>query len=174
MPYKAKDPVERFWKHVNKTNTCWIWTGERMKEKPIHIRKGIKQLPYGIFYLINPAKNNKMKQVKAHRYSWEIHKGPIPEGLFVLHKCDNPPCINPSHLFLGTNLDNIKDMVAKGRNKGAKGTRNCKAKLTEDQVREIREACRQGATDATIASQYNVSAGAVWFIRYNVTWQHVK
>lgn len=75
---------------------CWIWTG--------HIRTN----GYG-------AMSIKSKLQYAHRISWELHNGPIPEGLFVLHKCDNPPCVNPDHLFIGTQKDNLQDAFKKGR-----------------------------------------------------------
>lgn len=89
----------RFWKHVNKRvsdNGCWIFEGLRHEDG------------YGKVF-------SGSKYVGAHRYSWMYHKGGIPDGLSVLHKCDNPPCVNPDHLFLGTQLDNILDMRRKGR-----------------------------------------------------------
>lgn len=92
---------ERFWRYVKKTKKCWLWIGTR--QKPGYGRLG---LPGG-------------KRVEyAHRLSWIIHKGPIPVGLKVLHTCDNPPCVRPSHLFLGTHEDNVADMWAKGRQRG--------------------------------------------------------
>lgn len=91
-----KTPEQRYFENVEIKEGCWGWRAATN-------RKG-----YGRFY-------SKHTQ-SAHRFSWIIHKGKIPDGLFVLHKCDNPPCTNPEHLFLGTNLDNIRDMIAKGRN----------------------------------------------------------
>ena len=91
--------TERFWENVSKTETCWVWIGHR------------KETNYGV---ISEGKR-KGRPKSAHRYSWEIHNGPIPEGLCVLHRCDNPPCVNPEHLFLGTLADNAQDMLAKGR-----------------------------------------------------------
>lgn len=87
---------ERFWKYVEKQEGCWIW-------------KACKHNGYGTFK-VNGT------QMFAHRYSYELHKGSIPEGMFVCHTCDNPECTNPNHLFLGTPWDNVQDMLQKGRN----------------------------------------------------------
>lgn len=96
---------ERFFKWVKKTDGgCWLWIGSTNKVKP---GSGAGQIR------IKGRKN----PVLAHRISWEIHKGPIPEGMNVCHSCDNPPCVNPDHLFLGSQSDNLKDMFAKGRNR---------------------------------------------------------
>ena len=91
---------ERFWPNVEKSpNGCWLWTGAKK-------RTG---LPYGIIWVTNSPK-------VSHRISWILHKGEIPKGLCVLHKCDTPPCVNPDHLFLGTRVENNLDCIAKGRN----------------------------------------------------------
>jgi hypothetical protein len=118
---KNVPPIKRFWMQVQKTKSCWLWIGN----------KGIGG--YGRI-VVNGSK------VKAHRYSWEIHNGAIPSGLFVCHHCDNPSCVNPDHLFVGTNTDNRKDSVSKNRhNSGYYAGESCHfAKLTESQVLEIR------------------------------------
>jgi hypothetical protein len=82
----------RFWSHVLESPACWIWTGN-----------------------IGPNGYGRFGQRYAHRLSYEWMRGPIPEGMFVLHHCDNPPCVRPDHLFLGTAADNSHDMVRKGR-----------------------------------------------------------
>ena len=94
-------PEERFWAKLKTSDDCWEWQGARNN-------KG-----YGILMLKEPGKKHVART--THRFSWELHNGPIPNGLWVLHRCDNPPCANPAHLFLGDNADNIRDMWAKGR-----------------------------------------------------------
>jgi hypothetical protein len=98
MAKSQRTPEERFWSKVQKTETCWLWMGAR------HPHGG-----YGQF--VGPP----IKELRAHRYSWVLAYGPIPDGLLVCHRCDNPPCVRPDHLFLGTHLDNALDMMAKGR-----------------------------------------------------------
>lgn len=88
------DPVANFWAKVIKTDSCWGWTASGQRYGKLRVS--------GVY-------------VNAHRFSWELHNGPIPEGMFVLHHCDNPPCTNPEHLYLGTNSDNMVDMVRRGR-----------------------------------------------------------
>jgi hypothetical protein len=90
----------RFWAHVDKTGECWVWTGAR------------NAAGYGDFH-----RGGGMNHVFAHRYSWELVHGSLPEGRLVLHHCDNPPCVNPKHLFDGTHADNTRDMIRKGRDR---------------------------------------------------------
>lgn len=137
-------PVEkRFWPKVDKTDghgpagDCWIWTAST------------DIYGYGI---VGVGGRNK----GAHRASWEIHNGPIPEGLKVLHHCDNPPCVRPNHLFLGTQKDNMDDMNAKGRR--GKGP----AKLTVAQALEIRQLYATGKFSCyRLSLRYGVCRSAV-------------
>ena len=140
---------ERFFAKVNKTETCWLWTASKH--------------PKGYGHFGGP-------QLRAHRMSWVIHHGSIPEGLQVLHKCDNPSCVNPKHLFLGTNLDNMRDCAKKGRRIN-RGTKNPRAKITEDDVRSIRADERR---QVDIAKQYGLAQTTVSDIKLKNLWPHIK
>lgn len=133
--------AERFWRFVNKTETCWLWTGAHSN--------------YG---LLN--ERGRTKTLIASRVSWEIHNGPIPDGLYVLHDCpggDNPLCVNPAHLWLGTAADNSHDMMAKGRNADRSGEHNGQAKLTWEKVNLIRAKFdNDGVSVKELASEFQV------------------
>jgi hypothetical protein len=105
----------QFWERVQKTETCWIWTGSLFTATTWYGNYGLKppeDTPrYGGFFYQG-------KLWRAHRLSWVIHNGAIPPGKFVLHHCDNPPCVRPDHLFLGTHKDNIHDSIKKNRHGG--------------------------------------------------------
>lgn len=119
----TKQPVpleKRFWSKVKKGAGCWEWTGS------------VNGGGYGLIFV--RASENARRV--AHGLAWEITNGPVPEGMFVLHKCDNPPCVRPDHLFLGTHQDNMNDAASKGRMSNNK--------LTDDDVRRIREAHQYG------------------------------
>lgn len=113
------------------------------------------------------------KSIKAHRFSWELHNGPIPDGLKVLHKCDVRHCVNPDHLFLGTIKDNVDDMIQKGRKVILKGQDNPRAKLTNNQVLQIKEELKTEKRHADIAKEYGVSKSLVGMIHQNLIWRHV-
>ena len=152
---------DRFWSKVNKTTSCWIWTGS----KQLH-----RKYDAGYGYFSTAA-----KVVYAHRYSWELHFKSIPKGICVLHKCDNTLCVNPSHLFLGTHLDNSKDKYAKKRE--ARGETHGLAKLTEADVLRIRaaHAARKGRCyGATMfAKEFGVDRLTINSIVMRKTWTHI-
>ena len=128
---------------------CQIWTGAATKRG------------YGIL------RTNKINSY-VHRLSYQLHKGVIPDSLLVCHKCDIPSCINPDHLFLGTNLDNSRDMVSKGR--GMRGESHTSAKLTPDDILKIRNDSR---IDRLIASDFGVSIGRISEIQSKKSWKHL-
>ncbi len=110
------------------------------------------------------------KPRKAHRLSWEAHYGPVPDGQLVCHKCDVPSCINPLHLWLGTNDDNMADMARKGRVVAARGEQNKRSKLTAEQVVAIRIAA---GSQREIARQYGISQPQVGHIKRGQQWRHL-
>jgi hypothetical protein len=154
--------MERFWNKVDKTSGCWIWTGAKSK-------KG-----YGRFKF-------RGKLVSPHRFSWELRNGPIPKGegfhgTCVCHKCDNPRCVNPDHLFLGTHKDNMRDAIAKGRIVlgGARGERIGVSKLTDEKVKEIRNLYKSGEYALRkLAEMYSVGYSTIRDIVVGKSWKHV-
>jgi len=107
----------------------------------------------------------------GHRFAYKTLVGDIPKGLHVLHKCDNPPCINPKHLFLGTDADNSRDKIKKGRMGDRKGIANANAKLTEKDVKRIR-ALRGTMSQRAIAKEYNISKSHVFYVQC-IGWKQV-
>lgn len=106
----------------------------------------------------------------AHRVSYELYKGPIPKSMVILHSCDNRKCVNPNHLFLGTNQDNVRDMVSKGRQ--AKGKLIPQSKLDESQVQQIRALLFKGVKQEEIARLFNVGQSNISYIKTK-TWKHI-
>lgn len=136
---------------VNPENGCWEWS--RCRNKMGYGRLGISQ-----------------RTMLAHRYVWTWLFGPIPDGLNVLHKCDNPPCIRPDHLFLGTHADNVADMCSKGRQVAVKGEAVGTARLMQAQVNEIRQQVNH-LSDCELARRYRVHSNTIRYIRIGQTWK---
>lgn len=113
------------------------------------------------------------KKTLAHRFAWELWKGPIPAGMWVLHKCDNPPCCNIDHLFLGTCQDNTDDRINKGRDANRSGQNNGRALLNEDDVRKIHTLLREGLTSVEVASRYSVTADTIRSLKSGFSWKHI-
>jgi hypothetical protein len=138
---------ERFdQKYVVRESGCWEWVAAVRSR-------------YGVIVV------GSSRTAKAHRVSWEIHRGPIPAGLKVLHVCDNPPCVNPDHLFLGTQADNLRDMVQKGRARG--NPIGPVGRFTDEQVNQIRSEYRRNSRETgtrALAKRYGVSHAMIWKI----------
>lgn len=143
-----------FWERVDKRSSvrgCWLWTGGQTKG-------------YGAFGYRNG-------NGYAHRFSYELTYGPIPPGKMIGHHCDTPLCVNPDHLFVCTAAENTADMLRKERQ--ARGERAGSAKITENDVREIRSLHRDGISDRSIANRFAISASNVNMIVGRRTWKHI-
>lgn len=158
-----KKYVSRFWSKVRKTSSCWIWT------RGCNGGAGYR---YGVCYV--------PQRKLAHRYSLELYLGrPLLDGECALHRCDNPKCVNPNHLFLGTQADNVRDMSKKGRNRGnpnaspPSGERNPNAKLCASDVRRIRKLSRLGYTATALSKMFCVSNVNIGSVLSYKTWKHV-
>lgn len=159
-------PVERFWFKVLKSDSCWVWQGGRN---------------WGGYGLVAPSKGH---STSAHRFAWELTYGNIPDGLNVCHHCDNPPCVRPDHLFLGTDADNMQDAQRKGRMPIGKprvrrgrvcGEAHWRAtKLTDQLVRDIRAeyAARLGSMQ-DLSRIYGVDIAHIHRIIHRQVWRHV-
>ena len=155
---KREELAARFWSYVDMSGECWVWTGARNS-------KGYGR-DYGRFGVSG-------RMILAHRVAWELADGPVPAGMFVLHRCDNPPCVRRTHLFLGTNRDNALDREAKCRGASTKGEQNGRAALTADKVREIRKLCQAGVLQNDLATRFGVSHRQISYIISGTRWKHI-
>jgi hypothetical protein len=145
---------QRFWASVRKGDGCWNWQSSKDQDG------------YGIF----KAEHDGVMYHRAHRYSFALHHGPITEGLYCCHSCDNPSCVRPDHLFAGTPLANQRDKIAKGRSNTAFGERRPEAILTEAQAKDILQDPRP---HSVIASQYGVHVQTISSLKTRVSWKHL-
>lgn len=150
-------PADRFWAKVDRRgpDECWPWTA------------AVNEHGYGVF---NPDGRHSGPTTKAHRFSLAL-TGIAPGALVVRHSCDNPPCVNPAHLSVGTKADNSADMVARGRS--PRGSRSGASKLTERQVAEIRARHATGELHRVLAADYGVTRPTITDIVNGKTWRHV-
>lgn len=147
--------AKRFWEKVDTSagpHGCWPWTGGR------------KKTGYGLFW-VETGMN------AAHRVAWSLKHGPVPSGKWVLHSCDNPPCCNDAHLFLGTHIVNMKDKAKKGR--APRGEHNANSKLTVEAVQKIRRLTQDGLSRRKIAVQVGIDESTVSRIARGKTWKHL-
>lgn len=142
---------ERFWSKVQKTDTCWLWSSHRNKHG------------YGSFWYADTM-------AKAHRVAYVLAYGPIPEGLCVLHQCDVTSCVNPSHLFLGTQAENVADRQRKGRQARLKGEASGPCKITTETARKILHGT---GLHQDIADAHGVSRALVSAIKNRRVWRHI-
>jgi len=159
-----EEAIRRFWSYVDKTDPsgCWVWIGALHSDG------------YGKLWWEG------RHSYIAHRAAYEISLGDIPEGMCVCHKCDNPPCVNPDHLFLATHKDNMRDMVTKGRARGGspkgtfEGERNPGVKISTEAVLAIRLLYEQGYSVAEISRRFaSVSYSNIWLIVKRKAWTHI-
>ena len=145
----------RFWTKVDKSGECWIWKGCIGKE-----------WGYG-------SLGRHKRTWLAHRWAWTLTYGAIPTGKLICHHCDNPPCVNPEHLFIGTDKDNANDRDQKGRHGKALGEKNPHAKLSANKIRSIRKLCADGLSQSKVAKLFGVTQGSIHLIVSRKQWRHI-
>lgn len=165
-PYYTPSFISRFWRYVDRSGDCWLWT------------KGKTTDGYGVIAIL---KGDIWSKRYAHRVSYELTYGIIPDEFFVCHRCDNPTCVRPDHLFLGTAKDNSRDMSSKGRSHAqakpeslARGEHNGSSVLTDAQVREIRAKYTHRYGSVThLSREYGVSLVTIRIIVTRKGWKHI-
>lgn len=145
---RIKEAKESFEKFVEKNSGCWKWKGSSSGKK----------FNYGKITFHG-------KSYSAHRLSYEIYIGKIPDGMLVMHKCDNPECTNPDHLILGTHVDNKRDQIKKGR--------ASMEKLNEEKVYEIKRKLENNVLHGSISEEYGISRTTIWSIQTGRTWKNI-
>lgn len=156
---KFLTPEERFWEKVDKRgdDECWPWMAS------------CSAFGHGQFTSFYPL----YKERLSHRIAWVMVNGPIPKGLCALHECDNPPCCNPRHLFLGTKADNTQDMMKKGRHIAPRGEGQPTHKYSEQQVLEMLQKHNGGISRKELSRQYGISSQQLSLILTNKAWRHL-
>lgn len=149
--------ADRFWSKVVKTRGCWRWTGAK------------NERGYGVIGVGGRRTGN----FKAHRVSYELHVGPIPDGLCVCHLCNNPECTNPKHLYLATHAENMRDAARDGLMGGNEGEKNGTTRLTEEQARRLRQPMVRGEL-TRLAREYGITIDHASRIRHGRKWRHLE
>ena len=153
--FRGLSAEDRFYRQVKKTDTCWIWIGCKDRDGYGKFRGEVAGEMFN----------------KAHRYSYALHTGDLLVGMQALHSCDNPSCVNPAHLSSGTNADNMRDKIQKGRHKVPFGSATYQAVLTEEDAEKILADPR---SYAAIAADYNVKASTIGSLKQRHSWRHVE
>jgi hypothetical protein len=163
---------DRFWSKTKVSNSgCIEWIAARGKNTN-------GTIGYGQFHM-GERGSKKRRMYSAHRIAWELTNGPIPDGMKVLHKCDNQACVRPDHLFIGTQYDNVADMISKGRKRAAYGQAQGSSILREDQVTEIRKSYKKHSrypdpgSSIALADKFGCSRGTITDI-VTRAWRHIK
>lgn len=175
-PEFTTDEVKKFWERVDTSggdDACWTWTG------------AVSRYAYGLLFI-------RKRYIRAHRVSYALHHGPIPDGYVIAHKCDNPSCVNPKHLWACTQMENIQDRNRKGRQDHGpnapqwtppeprgriRGERAPRSRLTEEQVREIRRLYKKGVRGhgySSLAKKFGVHDYAIEMIVKRESWTHIE
>lgn len=174
-----KTVEERFFEkvHINIKSGCWEWTAQRLPRGSCNMKSG-----YGMFH---DLKQGVWKKKTSHRKSYEMFHGEIPHGKFVCHTCDNPCCVNPSHLFLASHGENMADMKKKGRSADKKGEKQGKSKLKSNEVVVCREFIKRHPPTISrksihygsitfLARWFNIATPAMNQLVHGVNWSHIK
>lgn len=156
IPQLEEKDKARFWVKIQRgrANKCWEW------------KAGTDECGYGKFRLLRSS-------YTAHRIVYQLTHGVIPEGMCVCHKCDNPPCCNPKHLWLGTFEENMLDKHRKKRGRCLRGELHYKARLSEKKVKVIRVLLKRGVSIVEIARRFGVGKSTIGCIKYNLSWKHL-
>ena len=146
--------MERFWEKVDKNGDCWEWTAQ------------VDRDGYGQFWF-------NRESVRAHRHAHSLARGPIPDGMLICHHCDNPGCVRPSHLFMGTQGDNTRDSISKERWTDNRGELHPNSRLTEKDVLEIRRLATLGVKQSLLRRMWAISQPHTSDIVARRKWRHI-